>query len=298
MIINQRKANIMAKTHVTILNSMAGTDFEKALDKHVLWDIKVLDLRDAIFGKSISDLTKEDAIRANDLIVARDLSVYCFSTSLFAGNIESGEREFRENHLGKIDHVIEIAKILKPKMIRLLSAQTSKRAEITDSTEYIRKNHPWLVKLYAEAIDRFYDVGFKVTIENEIGNTIFSKPAEIVSFFDELNRSGKACLTWDVQNLWQMGIFPTMEVYNELKHLIGYCHLKGGQQESGSTRLLWASSLEDASWSVAEITRQVVADGISPIICLNPSHGKAKEGYDYSDIVRRDLQFARKIISL
>ena len=29
------------------------------------------------------------------------------------------------------------------------------------------------------------------------------------------------------------------------------------------------------------------------VICLNPSHGEAKPGYDYADVVGRDVAFLR-----
>jgi hypothetical protein len=60
--------------------------------------------------------------------------------------------------------------------------------------------------------------------------------------------------------------------------------------------LTWRSSLEDASWPVADITRQVAEDGVSPVICLNPSHGAAKPEYDYSDIVARDIAYTRDLL--
>lgn len=284
----------MAK--VTMLNSMAGNDFQKTLDAHILWNIELLDLKDGIFGKGIAELTEDEARRASVLICERKLSVYCFSTGLFHGEMELGEEKFREDYLNKLAHVIKLANILKPKMIRLLATQTSKRWEIKDSIKYIRANFPWLIPLYAEAIDMISSAGFEATIENEVGKCIFSTPEEIIAFFDELNCKGKVCLTWDVQNLWQMGTYPTPDVYNKLKGLIGYYHLKGGQHDNESNQLCWRSSLEDASWSVVEITRQVVMDSVSPVICLNPSHGKPKEGYDYSNITKRDLDFIRKAI--
>ncbi|MFC1713575.1 TIM barrel protein [Candidatus Poribacteria bacterium] len=283
---------------VTILNSMAGREFEQALDQHVSWDIEILDLKDAIFGKNIAQLTEDQAADAAILIRERGLSVYCFSTGLFHGDIELGEKRFREDYLDKVDYVIELGGILQPDMIRLLSARTSRRAEIEDSVEYIRTQHPWLIPLYAEAIHRLYESGFDVTIENEVGGCIFSNPEEITDFFEELDCGEEVCFTWDVQNLWQMGIYPTMEVYNKLKDLIGYYHLKGGQSGDGAhgSPLRWRSSLEDASWPVVEITRQAVMDGVCEVICLNPSHGEQKEGYDYSNIVERDLDFIRGAI--
>ena len=286
----------MAKTKITILNSMAGREFEQALNQHVSWGIKLLDLKDAIFGKSIVELTEEEAKCAAEFICKRELSVYCLSTGLFHGDIELGEEKFRNDYLEKIEHVINIAKILQPQMIRLLSAQTSKRREVENSVKHICSSHPWLIPLYAEAINGIYNSGFKVTIENETGNCIFSNPGEIIDFFAELDCREKVCFTWDVQNLWQMGTYPTIEVYNKLKSLIGYYHLKGGQQSDESNELCWRSALEDASWPVVKIARQVVSDGVSPVICLNPSHGKAKEGYDYSNVTKRDLDFIRREI--
>jgi len=286
----------VTKTGVTILNSMAGREFEQALDQHVSWGIELLDLKDAIFGKGIVELTAEEAKDADALIRERGLSVYCLSTGLFHGDIESGEGKFRRDYLDKVDHVMEIADILRPQMIRLLAARTPRRGEVGNSTEYIRSEHPWLIPLYAEAVDQIHSSGFNVTIENEVGGCIFSNPDEIVGFFEELGRREKVCLTWDVQNLWQMGTYPTMDVYNKLKGLMGYYHLKGGQQADEGTELRWRSSLEDASWPVIEITRQVVMDGVSQVICLNPSHGKPKDGYDYSNIVKRDLDFIRRAI--
>lgn len=285
-------------TEVTILNSMAGREFEQALDQHVSWGIEILDLKDSIFGKNIMQLTEEQAESAAVLIRERGLSVYCLSTGLFHGEIELGEKKFEEDYLGKLNHLIELADILQPDMIRLLSAQTSKRAAIEDSVKYIRANHPWLMTLYAEAIHLLYDSGFDVTIENEVGNCIFSTPEEITGFFAELDCEEEVCFTWDVQNLWQMGTYPTIEVYDKLKDLMGYYHLKGGQSSDTAhgSPLVWRSALEDASWPVVEITQQVVMDEMCPVICLNPSHGKQKEGYDYSNIVKRDLDFIREAI--
>ena len=93
-----------------------------------------------------------------------------------------------------------------------------------------------------------------------------------------------------------MGTYPTIDVYNKLKGLIGYYHLKGGQKGGGGIELRWRSSLEDASWPVVEITRQIVKDNVSQVICLNPSHGKAKTGYDYNNMTKRDLDFIRRTI--
>jgi len=56
--------------------------------------------------------------------------------------------------------------------------------------------------------------------------------------------------------------------------------------------LKYASSLEDASWPVIDIVKAVIKDGISPVICLNPSHGKRRPGF--IDNPLKDIDFLRK----
>jgi hypothetical protein len=87
-----------------------------------------------------------------------------------------------------------------------------------------------------------------------------------------------------------------MEVYRTLRPLIGCVHLKGGRTEGNGRALVHASALEDASWAVADIMRAVVADGVSPIICLNPSHGKTPPGWKLADITQRDIAFLRRTV--
>ena len=91
-----------------------------------------------------------------------------------------------------------------------------------------------------------------------------------------------------------MGTFPSLEVYERLKPLIGYYHLKGGRAEVEGGDLVWASSLEDASWPVLDITAAVIRDGVSPVICLNPSHGQRPEGYDAAAVWQQDLALLRE----
>ena len=276
---------------LTMLNSMADRDFPAAVKWHAAAGLKWLDLKDSIFGKAICDLTDDEAREVRRLAEASGLGIWCLSTVLFYADIESGEATFRD-HLAKVDRAVALARILKPRLIRLLAAKTNRRAEIADSTDTIRRESPWLIGLYAEAVDRIAAAGFTPVIENEVHGCIWSTPVEIASFFAALNLP-KARLIWDVQNFWQMGTFPSPEVYRALRPLIGMVHLKGGQGERAGGPLQWRTALADASWPVVEIVREVIRDGVSPVLCLNPSHGGVKPGYDYSDVTARDVAFLR-----
>jgi sugar phosphate isomerase/epimerase len=279
------------KVRLTMLNAMAGPEFPAAVGRHVALGLKWLDLKDSIFGKGVIDLTDDEAREVRRLADAKGLGVWCMSTTLFYADVESGEEAFRR-HLASVDRAVAIARILQPRMIRILAAKTSRRAEIADSTEHIRRRHPWLIVLYAEAVDRIARAGFTPGIENEVHGCIWSTPAEVTSFFAALDRPA-ARLIWDVQNLWQMGTSPSVEVFRSLRALIGNVHLKGGMSERPGGPLAWSSALADASWPVVEVVRAVIADGASPVLCLNPSHGEARPGYDYQDVAARDIAFLR-----
>lgn len=283
-------------TQLTMLNHMANADFIASLDIQQSWGIRVLDLKAGIFGKSLIELTLEEAKLAARMIHDRGMSIYCFSTELFQQELELGAAYFQAEYMEKLEHLLALARILKPKVIRLLAARTAKRSEVSNSAAYIAEEHGWLIDQYREAIDRIADAGFEVTIENECNGCIFGSTQEIIDFFNRLDRADRVYFTYDVQNLWQMGTFPTMDVYRELAPLIGFYHVKGGQVGEDGNSLVWKSALEDASWPVAELTRQVIADGKSPAICINPSHGAQRPGYRYEDVYKRDLDYMNAII--
>jgi hypothetical protein len=67
----------MPKTvNVTMLNAMAGREFPRALDQLAAWHVKVLDLKDGLFGKGLADLSDAEAQEAARLIRERGFSVY------------------------------------------------------------------------------------------------------------------------------------------------------------------------------------------------------------------------------
>jgi len=280
---------------ITLLNGMLGQDFDAALERHQKLGIRLLDLKDSIFGKNFADLTKEEALAARVLIEKRDLEVYTLSSSLCHRDIEQGQEAFQRGVEDELSRVLEVAAIFRPRSIRLLSAWSSRRAEFSDSIAHLDQHHPWIYSVYRQCIDRLFDAGYTVFIENEADRNIFSSVAEIRSFFERLNYRERVKLTWDIQNLWQMGTLPSLEVYEALKDLVGYLHFKGGQG-SPEGKLAWASSLADASWPVARIVQRAVEDGNIPVFCLNPSHGEQRSGYDAAAVAEQDVLFLQQLI--
>lgn len=281
---------------LTVLNSMASSDFDEALRLHKAWGLEWVDLRDEIYGRWVEELDLTTAERAARAIDEQGLRTYCVSTNVFVEEVDNGETAFRD-HLESLKRVVTLCEVLRPKLVRINAATFARRTPGLNSVATLKQHYPWIVEVYREAVDLLEGVGILASIENEAFDSSLSTADEIVDFFEWLDRPATAGLTWDVQNQWSSGVFPTMEIYQRLKPYMRYYHVKGGQTQGDSDRLAWNVALEDASWPVAEITAAVVHDGVSPVICLNPAqHGEQKPGYDYKDIVIRDIEFLRRAV--
>jgi len=283
-------------TRLTVLNSMASADFSESIEIQKSWGIRDLDLRDAILGESINDLSQPTAERVRKAIDGSGLEVTCLSSTFFKEDLSKGQDHFVEQHLRKLDSVLAAAQILRPRFFRLIAASlpvdgNGRRLAL------LEHELAWVVDLYREAVDRIAEAGLRTTIENEAPNSIFTHDDDIIGFFELLDRPETASFTWDIQNQWACGVFPSIEGFERLKNLIGYVHVKGGQAEPSGRDLVWAASLEDSDWPVRTIVQAVVDSGISPVICLNrPSHGRPKPGYDYEALTKRDIDFLRSEI--
>ena len=284
---------------LAILNAMASPDFDRALDLHRQWGLVWIDLKDSIYGHTVETLDEGTALRAKDAIDAAGLKVYCLSTSLMHDDLAKGEAHFRSQHIDRVAGLATTVSILRPKYIRLLAGRLSQRPETPGALETVLREHKWVIPAYREAIDRAADLGASVTIENEARDCMLVTAQDMVGFFDALDRPRSVGLTWDIQNQWTCGSFPSLADYETLKPLLQYVHAKGGQYDDPVTRALaWKSRLEDASWPVVEILQRVVDDGVSPVICINPPKGKLKSeyAYDYGDLTRLDIAFLRRAI--
>ncbi len=281
------------KKILTVLNSMMPGDFAAALKRHKNIGIDWLDLKDGIFGKDLLSLSLKEVQKAKQEIDKQNLNVFCLSSTLFGEDVEKGEEYFRQQHLEKVSLLIERARIFEPYFVRLLSAKASARPFPSDLMDYLNQSHPWILPCYDQAVEKIDEAGFRVTIENEVGPNLFSSAADILQFFQSLSSADRLSLTWDVQNLWQAGTFPALSVFQALKPLVTYVHIKGGIADKGSRKLLYKSALADASWPVKEILNEVFQTKQVLAVCLNPSHGEKMPGVDYGATLEKDLEFIR-----
>jgi hypothetical protein len=280
---------------LTLLSSILGCDFPLALKRQKALGLRFLDLKDGLWGKSIEQLNKDEAIRAAGLIDAFGLAVHCFSTSIGHTSLEpnTNETAFRTRHQPALENALRVAEIMRPQVIRLLAPRLSPESgEATIAR--LQREFPWAIGVYRDWVDQIAASGFGVLIENETRGCLLGSVTDVQSFFAILDRP-VARYTWDVQNLWQSGTFPSLEVYQQLQPLIGAVHLKGGRSEDNQT-LKWAAPLDEASWPVLDIVREIVADGVAPFICLNPSHGQKPPGWNDWEVAQREVAWLRREI--
>lgn len=285
----------MSDVELTALNFMGASDFDAAVDQFARWGLRWMDVWGEVYGKSVAELDADTASRAAAAIERAGLRTYCLCSWVFDDYVERGEEVFRSEHLAMLDRVLESAAILQPRFVRLIAGKLAD-AGAGHTVPRLMSGYPWVAEVYREAAQRIVDAGFIPTMENEVRNCFLAQPRDFVEFVDWVQPPEQFQITWDIQNAWQMGSFPTIEAYRTLRPLIGYVHTKGGRAaDDDPTRLKWNVGLEDASWPVAEIIQAVVDDGVSPVICLNPSHGELPPHtqLDFAGTTEKDLNFLR-----
>ncbi|WP_162940054.1 sugar phosphate isomerase/epimerase family protein [Gryllotalpicola protaetiae] len=275
-------------SRISITNSVFGSDAIASLELQQAVGVTDLDLKDGLFGRTVVDLGPDEARRIAERSEQLGLNPYSMSTTFFDDEIAKGEQHFREQFLDRVGAAIEVASIVKPDVIRLMAAQAAGRQSGAPLIDYLDDGFDWVIPAYREAIGRFGDAGFGVVIENEVGASICSSPADVLALFDAIADAGPVSFTWDIQNMWETGHFPSLEVFEQLRPVIGYVHVKGGAMVDG---VLHKASLRDADWPVLDIVRAVHVSGVSPVICVNPCHGRTPTGYNGIAVALDDIRF-------
>jgi sugar phosphate isomerase/epimerase len=296
-----RSPGDQAMARLSMLADMMGDDLDLAVDRLLELGVRHLDLKKSVYGRTIEDLSDLERTRLAALIDRTGVEIYSFSSTLgLLDPSETDESSFRRRLDDGIDNLLATLPYVRPRMIRLLACSFGERAAWVDSNDYLEREKPWVYGAYRDAIERIHAAGSVTTIENE-PKTIFSSPEETIGFFERLGVGAKAGITWDIQNMWQSGTYPTLDVYLRLKPVINYVHLKGGR--GTPEKLTFRAPLESASWPVREIVGAALANGVSPVLCLNGSHGAVPESYpfgnrdDWRELIRaeaiRDVAYLR-----
>jgi sugar phosphate isomerase/epimerase len=264
---------------LSILAEILGKDLEKVSHELPEIGLSLLDLKRHVFGHAIEEMDDTARDKLAVLMDQSDIEIFSFSSTCGYQNVSTtSERDFRDHLTRGVDNMLETLSIVRPTMVRLLACSFDVREAWDESNAYLEQHAPWVYDAYDDAIERIAEAGVAVTIENE-PNTILSNPQETVGFFDRLRTRDRVGFTWDIQNMWQSGSYPTVEAYQVLRPVINYVHTKGGQGTyEGPELLTFRSPLETATWPVREILGEILEHDSNSVICINTSHGKVPAG--------------------
>ncbi len=281
-------------TLVSATNSIFGDLAESVAVQRDL-GIDVLDLKDRILGRELLALDDAGVAAAAAMIADAGLPVYCLSTVLFESDLADGEPVFARD-VDRVDRAIEIARVLRPRCIRLLAASSASRGADEPLDAHLDRVAPWLVGAYRAAIAKIDAAGFRTVIENEVGASILRDVADVQTLLPRLQSAGEVGLIWDVQNLWRTsGRMPSIDTYRALRPFVRYVHVKGGRMDASGA--MTRSTLAETTWPVEEILGAIVADRTSEVVCVNPCKGAVPpEGYDAVEGARDDVRTVQRIV--
>lgn len=282
----------LALPELTMLNAMAGGAIEDSLARQRELGVRVLDLKNQVFDRSIEDLDPSAAERLAALVAEHGMRIQTLSTCIGLAAVELGEAAWRERFDPALARVEALVPILRPAQVRLLSPQSEHRDELTDAVSYLRAAQPWVLEWFAEAADRLVAAGTAPVLENEVGGNCIARPQEALDLLAAIGRP-RLRLIWDVVNLWQMGTYPSVAVYRQLSPVIAMLHIKGGRADRPGGVLRWRSSLAAASWPLREVLAAALRDGASPVLCLNPPHGAPHDDHPFD--TESDLRHLRSL---
>jgi hypothetical protein len=176
-----------------------------------------------------------------------------------------------------------------------MAASGTRRPAGVPLLDHLATAAPWLIGAYRSAIETISAAGLRVAIENENDGCLLADSDDMLAFFGELADLPSVRLIWDIQNMWEAGEFPSVRAYERLRGIVGYVHVKGGIAGADG-KLKYRSSLREAAWPVTDIVSAVVADDVSPVICVNPCHGEPPPGYDARATAVDDIRLVQSLI--
>lgn len=211
-----------------------------------------VELRSAIYGKRIDQLTEEELLNLSRLLVGNDLTVACIASSFGKCELDSDE-EWR-THQEILRGSVRAAQMLHTSIIRVFPFWTPGKRElprpgIEDYLDRIVACMKWAVRL-AE------DAGVVLCFETE-ASTHSGTCREARLIVDALGPSQALGVTWDMNNAWYAGHeHPLQEGYPWIRGLVRHLHVKPNKKGTIET-------IGDSSTSYVEVLRVLIGDGFT-----------------------------------
>ncbi|WP_127578752.1 sugar phosphate isomerase/epimerase family protein [Paenibacillus koleovorans] len=274
-----------------VLTDEVSAKFDEALDwieeqglKHV--EVRVID------GANVSNLSDEQLLDVKSKVESHGLFISAIASPVFkcaldpsrpveSGDVFGQKEESVEAHFGKLNRVIEIAKLLGTRNIRIFSFWREQEPE---------KYRGEIIELLGKAAVIAEREGVVLLLENEPScNGGFAE--EVAAIVRGVNSPGLRGL-WDPGNeaFGEREAYPAG--YNEMKEILGHVHLKDAYTNSkGKTRCV---PLGSGNVPVIAQLKALVADGYDGLFTIETHY--VPEGGTQMMGTRMTLEALRELV--
>lgn len=179
----------------------------------------------------VENLTVDDAVRWKKISDNYGITPVCVTTHAFAGipvhSIEVDDDQYRKNY-DLLRNGIAMAKALGVNMVRSMSFT---KAIVTFGGHGAEQwlsggNRAWpkFIKLFLPLVKLAEDEGITLLVETCF-NSMNTSAALNRKMIEEIG-SDNLKMVWDMCNATYYHEYPTLDVYESIKHVIGHIHIK------------------------------------------------------------------------
>jgi 3-dehydroshikimate dehydratase len=213
--------------------------------------INYLELR-SVWGKNIVDLDPQEVIQTKEVLDSRGIQVSSIGSPI--GKI--GIQDDFQDHLAKFDKVIETAKYLGTRFIRVFSFFIPEAKDPLIYRDEVMRRMNVLVRKAEER-------GVILLHENEKG--IFGSDAERCLDLLTTCQSPNFRAVFDPANFVQCGVKPFTDAYPLLENYIEYVHVKDALFSNGTV-----VPAGEGDGQIEEMYRALKANGYKGFMSLEP----------------------------
>ncbi|MCD8138863.1 MAG: sugar phosphate isomerase/epimerase [Planctomycetaceae bacterium] len=277
---------------ISVINNGISSDFETCCKVLKETNIKYIEIQN-VHNTPVECLPAEDAAGWKTICDRYGITPIIVTTHAFAGiavgAVEVGDETYQK-HMGLLKNGIAQARVLGAKMVR---SMVFTKAIVTWGFHGADKwnaggNTAWgkFIRLFEPIARLAEDEGIDIVVENGF-NAMITSAYLTRKMIDELG-SKRIKLLWDPCNALYYHEYPTVEVYESVRDIIGHIHIKDATIDSIKSevdfRRIGTGMMAPYLTDLADALRRDGYDGyISLENVLRPDNGDFIDGY-YQDI--------------
>ena len=228
-----------------VFSDEVSPDFDEAVRLSVEAGAAGLELRGKLFGKSITQISGEDARRIQEVCARHGARVAVIGSPV--GKCDPSDPGECRQHGAHFRRMVELAHTFGTDLIRGFALWRPGRSRETDAHRPNLDEHlPQVTAFLGPIVELATAEGVRFCLETE-GATLVGTCAEASRVMDALGRPAALGVAWDVNNGLSCGESPFPEGYGLIRDRIYHLHVKPNAAHSlatvGGSRLTYEELL-------------------------------------------------------